>query len=172
MGLVCCYCLLLFFRDDPRVHLHFADGSKFLDEAEDGFYQVIIQDSSDPFTWSDNGEKIELPSKTLYSKEHFQNILRSLSSDGVFNFQAETFNIESDLVGIVEWRKQAIDVGFENAKYGSISISTYPTGQIGFLLCKKSEVSCSTQEEINERYANMVQNGSETSYYHPKLQQR
>lgn len=157
--------------DDPRVHLHISDGSKFLDETEDGFYQVIIQDSSDPFTWDDNGEKIELPSNTLYSKEHFQNIERSLSPDGIFNFQAETFNIESDLEGIVEWRKQAIDVGFESANYGSISISTYPTGQIGFLVCRKSEVSCSTLEEISDRYTNMVKNGSETSYYHPKLQQ-
>mmetsp|Transcript_16811 Transcript_16811/g.25159 ORF Transcript_16811/g.25159 Transcript_16811/m.25159 type:complete len:340 (-) Transcript_16811:5-1024(-) len=157
--------------DDPRVHLHFADGSKFLDETEDGFYQVIIQDSSDPFTWNDKGEKVELPSNTLYSKEHFRNIERSLSSDGIFNFQAETFNIESDLEGIVDWRKQAIDVGFENARYGSISISTYPTGQIGFLLCEKSVTSCSTPEEVNERYTSMLKNGRETSYYHPKLQQ-
>merc|ERR1712038_171467 len=35
--------------DDPRVHLHFADGAQFVEEAEEGFYQVIIQDSSDPF---------------------------------------------------------------------------------------------------------------------------
>ncbi len=120
--------------NDPRVHLHFADGAKFVADAEEGFYQVIIQDSSDPFTWGENGEKVILPSSTLYSEEHFQNIAKSLSDDGVFNFQAETFNIQSDLEGIVEWRQQALDVGFEDAKYGTISISTYPTGQIGTFL--------------------------------------
>lgn len=156
---------------DPRVHLHFADGAKFVADAEEGFYHVVIQDSSDPFTWGDNGEKIELPSSTLYAKEHFVNIEKSLAPDGVFNFQAETFNIESDLEGIVEWRKQAIDVGFENANYGSITISTYPTGQIGFLLCRKSVESCATQNEVEERFTKLDNSQGETTYYHPKLQQ-
>merc|ERR1711862_123451 len=88
--------------EDPRVHLHFADGAKFVEDAEEGFYDVIIQDSSDPFTWDENGEKLVLPSSTLYSKQHFRNIAKSLSRNGVFNFQAETFHIQSDLEGIVE----------------------------------------------------------------------
>lgn len=157
--------------DDPRAHLHFADGSKFLAEAEDHFYDVIIQDSSDPFTWNEKGEKVDLPSKTLYSKEHFQNIERALAPDGIFNFQAETFNIESDLDGIVEWRKQALDVGFEDAQYGSITISTYPGGQIGFLLCRKLKNSSTIQDEIETRFENMLESGNETEYYQPKLQQ-
>lgn len=156
--------------DDPRVHLHIADGSKFLADTEDGFYQVVIQDSSDPFTWDENGEKVELPSNTLYQRDHFENIIRSLAPDGVFNFQAETFNIESDLEGIVEWRQQAIDLGFEDARYGSITISTYPTGQIGFLLCRKSVESSPSLDDIEERFTTMVENGDETSYYQPKLQ--
>lgn len=156
--------------EDPRVQLHFKDGSKFVADAEDGFYNVVIQDSSDPFTWNENGDKVELPSNTLYSKQHFQNIQRSLSDDGVFNFQAETFNIESDLEGIVEWRQQAIDVGFEDAKYGSITISTYPTGQIGFLLCRKSVDSCSSQDEIINRFTKSMVDENETKYYQPKLQ--
>ena len=158
--------------NDPRVKLHFADGAKFVEEAEEGFYQVIIQDSSDPFTWSENGEKIVLPSSTLYSKDHFQNISKSLSHDGVFNFQSETFNIQSDLEGIVEWRQQALEVGFEDAKYGSISISSYPTGQIGFLLCRKSVESTLTQDEVIERFEDVMTGDNETKYYHPRLQQR
>ena len=108
----------------------------------------------------------------MYSRKHFQNIAKSLSVDGVFNFQAETFNIESDLEGIVEWRKQALEVGFEDAKYGSITISSYPTGQIGFLLCRKSEMSSLSQDEVEDRFEKMVEDGNETKYYQPKLQQR
>ena len=141
-------------------------------DTEDGFYQVIIQDSSDPFTWGENGEKIELPSSTLYSNDHFNNIQRKLSHDGIFNFQAETFNIESDLEGIVEWREQALSLGFQNARYGSISISTYPTGQIGFMLCEKSPRSASSQDEINQRFSLLMEKGNDTKYYQPKLQQR
>ena len=113
-----------------------------------------------------------LPSSSLYEKEHFQHIARSLSSGGVFNFQSETFNIKSDLEGIVEWRHQALEVGFEDAKYGSITISSYPTGQIGFLLCRKSVASTPTQEEVNSRFSLAMTGDNQTKYYHPRLQQR
>ena len=76
--------------DDPRVSLHIADGAAFVKNVVDGSYDVIIQDSSDPYTWDEEtGEKIDLPSKTLYSEEHFQNISRALGENGVFSFQAE-----------------------------------------------------------------------------------
>lgn len=158
--------------DDERVTLHVADGAAFVKRSQDGYYDVIIQDSSDPYTWEeDTGEKVDLPSMTLYSDEHFQNISRILKKDGVFNFQAETFNIESDLDGIVEWRKRALSVGFEDARYGSISISSYPTGQIGFLLCRKSVEPSASKKEIKDRYDTMVGLGRATSYYQPKLQE-
>jgi len=157
---------------DPRVKLHLKDGAEFLNNAPDNFYDVIIQDSSDPFTWGDNGEKVVLPSNVLYTYEHFENISRVLSHNGVFSFQAETFNIASDLDGIVSWRGQALSVGFETVRYGSITISSYPTGQIGFLLCEKNSKSASSMEEINERFNVMQQvTGSETTYYQPKLQE-
>lgn len=160
---------------DPRVNLHIADGAKFVANAKDGYYDAIIQDSSDPYTWSDDGKKLELPSNILYSEQHFRHILRILRPGGVFNFQAETFNIPSDLEGISEWRSQALDVGFFSARYGSLMISSYPTGQIGFLLCSKSDNKSSTDsaptlKEVEERFAQMVRRGDRTTYYQPKLQ--
>lgn len=157
--------------EDPRVTLHVADGAAFVKNVTDGFYDVIIQDSSDPYTWEEStGEKIELPSNTLYALEHFENVYRVLRDDGVFSFQAESFNIESDLNGIVEWRLRALNVGFADARYGSISISSYPTGQIGFLLCRKDPISSPSMETINYRFGNIVRLGKSTSYYHPMLQ--
>ena len=80
--------------DDPRVSLHIADGAEFIKNATAGSYDVIIQDSSDPFTWDEeSGEKIELPSKSLYTDEHFENISRALGDKGVFAFQAEVSTI-------------------------------------------------------------------------------
>ena len=59
-------------------------------KAKNGYYDVIIQDSSDPYAWDESsGEKIDLPSKTLYSDEHFKTIARILGKDGIFSFQAE-----------------------------------------------------------------------------------
>lgn len=156
--------------DDERVSLHVADGAAFVKNTTDGYYDVIVQDSSDPYTWEEeSGEKIDLPSKTLYSDEHFENISRILKNDGIFSFQAETFNIESDLEGIVEWRQRALGVGFEDSRYGSISISSYPTGQIGFLLCRKCVDSSATMAQIKERYETIIDLGRHTSYYQPKL---
>jgi spermidine synthase len=80
--------------DDPRVSLHIADGAEFIKNATAGSYDVIIQDSSDPFTWDEEtGEKIELPSKSLYTDEHFENISMALGDKGVFSFQAEVSTI-------------------------------------------------------------------------------
>lgn len=81
--------------DDNRVHLHIEDGATFV-QNKTGFYDVIIQDSSDPYTWNKNsGEKVYLPSETLYTYDHFRNVLNALAENGIFNFQSETFNIAS-----------------------------------------------------------------------------
>jgi len=157
--------------DDPRVTLHITDGASFIKNAVEGYYDVIIQDSSDPETWDEHGQEIDLPSKVLYEMDHFTHIYRALSSKGVFNFQAECFGIASDLDSIVEWRKQTLTVGFQLSRYGSLSISSYPTGQIGFLLCQKDAESALDSAQIRTRYEDIVNSGNRTSYYHPKLQE-
>lgn len=159
--------------DDYRVHLHIADGAKFVQDAEAGSYDVIIQDSSDPFSWDDNGNKFDLPSNVLYSQSHFENLLRILGPGGALNFQAETFQIPSDLKGIGEWRSNLLKVGFESVKYGSLAISSYPTGQIGFMLCKKHAAKdgrTPSMEDVVRRFGELVRKGQATSYYQPKLQ--
>lgn len=155
--------------EDPRVTLHVADGAAFARDAPDGYYDVIVQDSSDPFTWEEDGGKQVLPSSILYSEDHFKNLSRILKSDGVLNIQGESFQIPSDLEGIYEWRQQALQVGFESASYGSINISSYPTGQIGFMLCKKNKAEV-PMEDIQRRHQEMQETKEETTYYQPKLQ--
>lgn len=158
--------------DDERVTFHAADGAAFVKNAPDATYDVIVQDSSDPWTFTDKGEKIPLPSEVLYTKEHFANLVRILKPNGVLNLQAETYNIPSDLEGISQWVRQAKEVGFQRARYGSLYTSSYPTGQIGFLLCEKGDESeATTMEEVKRRFASMARRGLETTYFHPPLQQ-
>jgi len=156
--------------EDPRVKLHITDGASFIKNVSEGSYDVIIQDSSDPETWDEDGQEIDLPSKVLYEMDHFTHIYKALSPNGVFNFQAECFGIASDLDDIVEWRQQALDVGFQLARYGSLSISSYPTGQIGFMLCQKDIDSSLDMSQIQSRYEDIVKSDRSTTYYHPKLQ--
>jgi spermidine synthase len=81
---------------DPRVVLHIEDGAAFVAHAPSGYYDVIIQDSSDPWTWDSSGRKIELPSSVLYSEAHFQNIFRILGEGGTFNFQVRQLWMHHD----------------------------------------------------------------------------
>jgi spermidine synthase len=156
--------------NDPRVRLHISDGAAFVRNAPDGYYDVVVQDSSDPWTWDDNGELIELASGVLYTSDHFANLHRILGTNGILNIQGESLQIPSDLENIAEWRQRALGAGFHVVRYGSIMISSYPTGQIGFLLCEKSLATACSPQVIQDRFLHMRVNGTPTSYYHPRLQ--
>jgi spermidine synthase len=157
--------------EDPRVKLHIADGTSFVQNAPDGYYDVIIQDSSDPWTWNDDGEKVTLPSSVLYSPEHFGNLYRVLSTSGILTIQAESLQIPSDIAGTAEWRQCILEVGFRAARYGTLMISSYPTGQIGFLLSEKDPASACSFRDIQERFRRLRGAGKVTTYYHPRLQE-
>jgi len=157
--------------DDPRVTLHVTDGAAFARNAPKGYYDVIIQDSSDPFGWDEDGNEFELPSAVLYTKEHLENLYQALSSDGVLNFQTDTYNLPHDLEDAKEWREKLLEIGFESSRYGSLSISSYPTGQFGFLLCKKINGSGPNLAEVERRFDDMVERGLSTTYYQPKFQE-
>jgi spermidine synthase len=73
--------------EDPRVTLHIEDGAVFVQNAPPGSYDVVIQDSSDPWTRNEQGELVPLPSGSLYVPEHYSNIYRALAEDGILNFQ-------------------------------------------------------------------------------------
>ena len=158
--------------NDPRVNLHITDGAQFVQDKPDGYYDVIIQDSSDPWIVDDEGNMTPLPSGVLFEQKHFEDLHRVLSPDGVLNIQAESFNIPSCLGGIYEWRQRLLQAGFKRSNYGGITIPSYPTGHIGFLVSEKGETSTFRQSLVNQRFNAMVAAGNKTSYYHPPLQRR
>lgn len=69
---------------------------------------------------------------------------------------------------MTSWRKQLLDVGFERSRYGTVTIPSYPTGQIGFMLSEKKVFV----EPIEYRYQQMAVAGGATTHYHPRLQER
>lgn len=108
----------------PKVKVHIGDGFKFLDEFKNTF-DVIITDSSDP----------EGPAASLFQKPYFQLLHDALTEDGVITTQAESMWIHLDI--IKELKSACKDV-FTNVEYGYTTIPTYPTGQIGFMVCSKN----------------------------------
>lgn len=178
--------------EDPRVNLVIGDGAAFVrQQAEDGkSYHVIVQDASDPFYMGKDGEMVTLPSSVLYDKPHFESLQKMLQpTGGALMFQAETYNIPTNLESIRKWRNMLDELGFDAPRYGSISISTYPMGQIGFFaaharkngdtidisdgerVCKSIWACMDALPEMdwNRILAQFDELEGKTRYYHPRM---
>ncbi|EFX01250.1 spermidine synthase [Grosmannia clavigera kw1407] len=110
--------------DHPKVKVHVGDGFKFLDDYKNHF-DVIITDSSDP----------EGPAESLFQKPYFQLLHSALREGGVITTQGSE-NQWLHLPLIAKLKKDCKEV-FPVAEYAYTSIPTYPSGQIGFMVCSK-----------------------------------
>ncbi|KAI0394263.1 spermine synthase [Xylariaceae sp. FL0594] len=108
----------------PKVKVHVGDGFKFLDEYKNAF-DVIITDSSDP----------DGPAESLFQKSYFQLLHSALREGGVITTQGSE-NQWLHLPLIAKLKKDCGEV-FPVAEYAYTSIPTYPSGQIGFMVCCK-----------------------------------
>ena len=136
----------------PDVSVHIGDGFEFLRNRE-GEFDVIITDSSDP-----NG-----PAKTLFEKSYFELMNGALREGGIVITQGiSTFQQPSKLQNlqvlllrmltccslaenqflhlplITRLRKECLEI-FPRVEYAYTTIPTYPSGQIGFLVCCKDK---------------------------------
>ncbi|RAK98578.1 spermidine synthase [Aspergillus ibericus CBS 121593] len=107
----------------PNVKVHVGDGFKFLEERKNEF-DVIITDSSDP----------EGPAESLFQKPYFELLRDALREGGVITTQAENQWLHLSL--ITDLKKSCKEV-FPVAEYAYTTIPTYPSGQIGFMVCCK-----------------------------------
>ncbi|KAK8089911.1 spermidine synthase [Apiospora hydei] len=107
----------------PKSKVHVGDGFKFLNDYKNCF-DVIITDSSDP----------EGPAESLFQKPYFQLLHDALRDGGVITTQAESQWLHLPL--ITKLKKDCKEV-FPVAEYGFTTIPTYPSGQIGFMVCCK-----------------------------------
>lgn len=107
----------------PKVKTHIGDGFKFLQENKDSF-DVIITDSSDP----------EGPAETLFQQPYFELLSGALTEKGVITTQAESIWLH---LNIIKDLKKACGKVFPVAEYAYCTIPTYPSGQIGFMVCSK-----------------------------------
>lgn len=107
----------------PKSKVHVGDGFQFLKEYTNTF-DVIITDSSDP----------EGPAESLFQKPYFELLRDALTENGVITTQAENIWLH---MKIIKELKQACKSVFPVAEYAYTTIPTYPSGQIGFMVCSK-----------------------------------
>jgi hypothetical protein len=129
--------------ESPKVQVYIGDGFKFLRDNTSS-YDVIITDSSDPVG----------PAASLFEKPYFQLLHDALTPGGNISTQAECLWLHLSLIG--ELRRTTLEI-FETAEYAFTTIPTYPSGQIGFLVCSKQrdrDLKTPLRTISNTRYYN------------------
>ena len=102
--------------DDPRVHIHYEDGLKYIRRFEDA-YDLIIVDSTDPFG----------PGEGLFTREFYGNCYKALREDGIMVNQHESPFYDEDAAACQRAHKRIVE-SFPIAKVYQAHIPTYPSG--------------------------------------------
>jgi len=110
--------------NDPRVTLVHADAAEYVKDKSE-YFDVVIVDSSDPVG----------PAETLFTESFYQSLRKAMRPGASMCNQGECMWLHLDLIGVV--LKHCTSV-FPSVDYAFTTIPTYPSGQIGFLLCSTS----------------------------------
>lgn len=135
--------------DDPRVTIVHEDAAEFLrsrvdgdaaagevDADDDGRFDVIIADTSDPVG----------PAATLFEPDFYEAMHGALNDGGLICAQGECMWVHLDLITDVMACCGEI---FDTADYATTMVPTYPCGQIGFIVAGKGEgTSCRVPRRV------------------------
>lgn len=113
---------------DPKLKLVFDDGLDYVTRLDDCSFDVIITDSSDP----------KGPAEGLFRKAYYKLVHKKLKSNGVICCQAQSIWFELEFIAKLMDMNREI---FAQVAYASCLTCTYPSGQIGFMLCAKRDKS-------------------------------
>ncbi len=127
--------------DDPRLHVHYEDGLKFIRSCEDK-YDLIIVDSTDPFG----------PGEGLFTREFYGNCYKALKEDGIMVNQHESPFYPEDAVACQRAHKRIVE-SFPISKVYQAHIPTYPSGHwlFGFASKKYHPLKDLRETEWNMR---------------------
>ena len=107
---------------DHRVNLYHEDGAEFIKNHSD-YYDVIIVDSTDPFSVGES----------LFQENFYSDIKKSLREHGIVVSQSESMFYNADLIfgKLKEFKSKY----FKSVEYYYTMVPTYPSGTIGFQIC-------------------------------------
>lgn len=138
--------------DDPRVHLYFEDGLKFV-RSKENTYDLIIVDSTDPFG----------PGEGLFTKEFYGNCYKALKEDGILVNQHESPFYADDAKAMQRAHKR-IRKFFPICRVYQAHIPTYPSGHWLFGFASKTYDPLA---DIDEQAWNSL--GLRTKYYNTEI---
>lgn len=138
--------------DDPRVHLYFQDGLKFVRHVENT-YDLIIVDSTDPFG----------PGEVLFTREFYGSCCRALTEDGILVNQHESPFYSEDAKAMRSAHRRIAQM-FPVSRVYQAHIPTYPSGHWLFGFASKALLPLE-----NLRAAEWNALGIPTRYYNTDL---
>ncbi len=138
--------------DNPRVHIFFEDGLKFIRRVENE-YDLIIVDSTDPFG----------PGEGLFTKEFYGNCYHALTADGIMVNQHENPYYSRDAVAMQRAHKRIVN-SFLISRVYQCHIPTYPSGHWLFGFASKKFHPISDVDFKRWKSLNL-----QTKYYNTKL---
>lgn len=140
--------------DDPRVHVHYDDGLRFVRSLENT-YDLIIVDSTDP-----SG-----PGEVLFTKEFYGNCMKALTADGIMVNQHESPFYAEDAKAMKDAHRRIVSV-FPRARVYQAHIPTYPSGHWLFGFASKG---LHPIHNLDAAHWNSL--GIKTRYYNTNLHQ-
>lgn len=138
--------------DDPRVHLHFEDGLKFV-RTRQNEYDLILVDSTDPFG----------PGEGLFTREFYGNCFKALTEQGILINQHESPYYADDARAMQRAHRQIQSV-FPVSTVYQFHLPTYPSGHWLFGFASKG---LHPVEDLQAEAWNVL--GLETEYYNTEL---
>jgi len=120
---------------DPRLRLHVGDGMAFLKSCKEKF-DVIITDASDPSVYDAQGNEKEGPAVTLFNEDYYMALRNTLTDDGILLSQGESMVLHKELIGKLMAKSRSL---YPVVEYAYTCTPTYPSGQIGLILCSKNK---------------------------------
>ena len=138
--------------DDPRVHILYQDGLKYIRRIEDE-YDLIIIDSTDPFG----------PGEGLFTMEFYGICYKALNENGAIVNQHESPFYKGDALACQRAHRNIVH-SFELSRRFQAHIPTYPSGHwlFGF-----SSRGVHPVRDLNPDWWNSL--GLETKYYNTNL---
>ena len=137
---------------DPRVHIYYEDGLRFVRTKEDE-YDLIIVDSTDPFG----------PGEGLFTKEFYGNCYKALKEDGIMVNQHESPFYDADATACKRAHKRIVE-SFPISRVYQAHIPTYPSGHWLFGFASKQYHPVHDLRAVQWKML-----GIHTRYYTPKL---
>jgi len=136
--------------NDPRLTLRFEDAAEFIKGYKDTF-DVVVVDSSDPVG----------PADSLFTPHFYSDLRDSLTERGVICCQGECMWLHLDLITRVVAATTKV---FSTVEYAYTSIPSYPSGQIGLLVCSRGRVEVTRPvREMSPEHRDMLR------FYNPEL---